>query len=265
MFETMRRRIALRIAPELATFKAQACRPGERHIQRLDREGFTITNRRFENTIAVAADDIADDQIGLYTPMVADFAQTAAELPDELVFDHLVKGFDTAHYDGQYFFDTDHPVLDEFGVERSVSNLTAGSGPAWFLIDDTRAIKPMIFQDREAPKITAKTNLTDDNVFNHDEFLWGVKRRCAAGFGAWQLIHASKAPLTADSYAAARQAMLSMRGAYDRKINLRPSLLVVSPANEAAARRILLAESDPQGGTNIWRGSATLHVETRLN
>lgn len=27
MFETMRRRIALRIAPELATFKAQACRP----------------------------------------------------------------------------------------------------------------------------------------------------------------------------------------------------------------------------------------------
>ena len=56
-----------------------------------------------------------------------------------------------------------------------------------------------------------------------------------------------------------------MRGAYDRKINLRPSLLVVSPANEAAARRILLAESDPQGGTNIWRGSATLHVETRLN
>lgn len=251
--------------PKLSDIKGMREWVGERHIQRLDREGFTITNRRFENTIAVSADDIADDQIGLYTPMVADFAQTAAELPDELVFDHLLKGFDTVHYDGQNFFDTDHPVVDEFGTERSVSNLTAGTDPVWFLIDDTRAIKPMIFQDREAPKITAKTNLTDDNVFHHDEFLWGVKRRCAAGFGAWQLIHASKAPLTAESYAAARQAMLSMRGAYDRKINLRPGLLVVSPANEGAARRILMAESDAGGGTNIWRNTAALHVETRLN
>ena len=83
--------------------------------------------------------------------------------------------------------------------------------------------------------------------------------------GAWQLIHASRAPLTADNYAAARQAMLSMRGAYDRKINLRPGLLVVSPANEGAARRILMSESDAGGGTNIWRNTATLHVETRLN
>jgi phage major head subunit gpT-like protein len=48
----------------------------------------------------------------------------------------------------------------------------------------TRSIKPMIFQDREKPKIAPKTNLNDDNVFFQDEFVWGAKRRCAAGFGA---------------------------------------------------------------------------------
>lgn len=251
--------------PKLSDIKGMREWVGERQIQRLDSTGFTISNRRFENTIAVSADAIADDQVGLYTPMVADFAQTAAELPDELVFDHLMKGFDTTHYDGQNFFDADHPVVDEFGTERSVSNYTDGTGPAWFLVDDTRAIKPMIFQDREAAKITAKTSLTDDNVFNHDEFLWGVKRRCAAGFGAWQLIHASKAELTPETYAQARKAMLEMRGGYGRKINLRPGLLIVSPGSEAAAREILLSERTTSGGTNIWRNSATMHVETRLN
>lgn len=250
--------------PKLADIKGMREWVGERFIQRLDKDGFSITNRKFENTIAVAADDIADDQVGIYTPMVQDFGQTAAELPDELVYEQLLAGFDTAHYDGQNFFDVDHPVLDEHGVERSVSNYTDGAGPAWFLVDDSRAIKPLIFQDREAAKITAKTNLTDENVFNHDEYVWGAKRRCAAGFGAWQLIHGAKIALTPASYAAAREQMLSMRGAWDRKINLRPKLLVVPPSLEGVAREILLAERNAAGATNIWRNTAELHVESRL-
>ncbi|TRD18341.1 Mu-like prophage major head subunit gpT family protein [Palleronia caenipelagi] len=250
--------------PKLSEIKGMREWIGERHVQRLTTDGFTITNRKFENTIAVSADDIADDQVGLFSSLVADFAQAAAELPDELVFDQLEMGFDTNHYDEQFFFDPDHPVSDEFGTMRSVSNYTDGAGPAWYLIDTTRSMKPLIFQDREAPKITPKTSLTDDNVFERDEFLWGAKRRCAAGFGAWQLIHASKAALTPASYAAARQTMLEMRGENGRKINLRPNLLVVSPGNEGAAREILMAERNAAGATNIWRNSAELHVESRL-
>jgi len=97
-----------------------------------------------------------------------------------------------------------------------------------------------------------------------DEFMWIAKRRCAAGFGAWQTVHASKSALTPATYAAARQAMLEMRGHRGRKLNLRPNLLVVSPANEGAAREILLNERDAAGATNSWRNTAELHVETRL-
>lgn len=237
---------------------------GERYIERLEQTAFSITNRKFEKTIAVSRDDIADDQYGIYRPIVADMGQVAAELPDELVWETLALGFTTTHYDGQFFFDTDHPVEDEAGAVQSVANYQAGSSSAWFLVDTTRMIKPVIFQDREGPEFVAKTMVTDDNVFKHDEYLWGTRRRCAAGFGAWQLAYASKAALTPTNYALAREAMLKMRGHRGRKLNLRPNLLVVAPANEAAAREILMAERDAAGATNIWRNTAEVHVETRL-
>ncbi len=237
---------------------------GERVINRFKIDGFQITNRSFENTMAVPVDAIEDDQVGMFSNIISDFGQTAAELPDDLIWDKLQTGFTTEHYDGQNFFDTEHPVEDENGVEQSVSNYTAGAGPAWYLLDTTRVIKPMIFQDRKAAQITAKTNLTDANVFDNDEFVWGAKRRCAAGLGAWQLIHGSKATLNAANYAAARKAMLEMRGHRGRKLNLRPNLLVVSAANEGAAREILLNERTDAGATNTWRNTAELHVETRL-
>lgn len=237
---------------------------GERFVERLESDGFVITNRKFEKTVAVPVDDIADDQIGIYTPVLSDMGQVAAELPDDLVWEQLEKGFTTEHYDGQMFFDTDHPVLDADGEEISVSNFGGGAGAAWYLVDDSRPIMPVIFQDREPAKIVPKTNLNDDNVFNNDEFVWGAKRRCASGFGAWQLIYASRQALTAANYSAARAAMISMRGHRGRKLNLKPKTLIVSAANEEAAREILMAERNAEGATNVWRGTAALHVETRL-
>lgn len=271
--ETTWQRIAMRVAstsrhqsyPKLSEIGGMREWVGERFVQRLERDGFTVTNRRFENTIAVAADEIHDDNYGIYTPMVQDFAQTAAELPDDLVWEKLETGFASEHYDGQFFFDTDHPVEGEAGGVTSVSNFGGGSGAAWYLIDTTRAIKPMIFQDRQAPQITPKTNLTDDNVFNNDEFVWGVKRRCAAAFGAWQLVFASRQPLNAASYEAARVAMMSMRGHKGRKLNVKPKLLVVPPVYDGAARDLLVSERTSAGATNKWRGTAELHVETRLS
>lgn len=251
--------------PKLADLPAMREWVGERFVNQVDVDGFVIRNRKFENTVSVPIDAIQDDQYGVYAPLFADLGQTAAELPDDLVWDQLASGFATTHYDGQFFFDTDHPVENQDGVISSVSNFGGGSGTAWYLIDTTRAIKPLIFQDRQPAQLTAKTSLTDDNVFYADAFVWGAKRRCAAGFGAWQLAFASKQTLNAANYAAARAAMLGMTGHRGRKLNLRPSLLVVPPSLEGAARAILLAEMDAAGATNLWRNTAELHVETRLS
>lgn len=256
---------ASNLYPKLSEIPSMREWLGERVINRFEITGFEIRNRRFENTIAVPVDAIADDQVGMYSTLASQFGETAAELPDDLVWEQLEMGFDTTHYDGQFFFDTDHPVEDENGQEQSVSNFTAGASPAWYLIDTSKVIKPLIFQDRQAAQIRALMDLSDPNVAFMDEYMWLAKRRCAAGFGAWQTIHASKAALTPENYAAARQAMLEMRGHAGRKLNLRPNLLVVSAANEGAAREILLNERDDAGATNKWRNTAELHVETRLS
>lgn len=237
---------------------------GERFIERLEADGFVIRNRKFEKTVSVQVDDISDDQVGIYAPIVSDMGQVAAELPDDLVWEQLEMGFDTEHYDGQMFFDTDHPIMAEDGSETSFSNFQGGAGAAWYLIDDSRAIKPLIFQDRQPAQITPKTSLTDDNVFLQDEFIWGAKRRCAAGFGAYQLAYASRQTLNAENYALARAAMIAARGNRGRKLNLKPKLLVVPASLEGAARDLLLSERDSAGATNRWRNTAELMVEGRL-
>jgi len=237
---------------------------GDRVINNVAKDGYKVTNRKFENTVGVERDDIEDDQIGIYNPLIADLGQTAAEHPDYLVWNLMKAGFATACYDGQPFFDADHPVIDEEGNEVSVSNFGGGAGTTWYLLDTTRAIKPLIFQNRRPAKLTAKTNMDDDNVFMRDEFLWGVDMRCAAGFGLWQLAYASKQTLNSDNYFAARAAMQEMKGDHGRQLRLRPTLLVLPPSLEKAGLEVLKAERDAAGATNVAMGTATQHVEQLL-
>ncbi|MGP9792161.1 Mu-like prophage major head subunit gpT family protein, partial [Roseinatronobacter sp. NSM] len=77
--------------------------------------GFTITNRKFESTISISRDDISDDRLGVFAPMIQSMGYEAAIHPDHVVFGLLAAGFDTLCYDGQNFFDTEHPVRDEDG------------------------------------------------------------------------------------------------------------------------------------------------------
>lgn len=179
------------------------------------------------------------------------------EQPDELVFALLAAGFTTECYDGQYFFDTDHPVLNQAGEQVSVSNMQAGASPAWYLLDTSRAVKPLIFQEREKPEFQSCDGPGDHNVFSRDEYLYGIRARHNVGFGFWQLAFASKAELTPENYAAAREAMQTMRGDEGRLLGLRPNTLVVPPSLESKARKIVSSALTAEGGTNEWAGTAT--------
>lgn len=71
------------------------------------------------------------------------------------------------------------------------------------------------------------------------------------------------AKLDADSYVSARESMMLLKGDKGRSLNLVPDLLVVSPANEKAARLILKADQI-NGTTNVLKDTAELLVETEL-
>lgn len=232
---------------------------GDRVVNNLQAHGYTVKNRKFENTISVSRDSIEDDQYGIYGPLFQEMGKTTAEFPDELIFSLLGAGFSTTCYDGQYFFDADHPVGGETGVV-SVSNMQAGAGPAWFLLDTTRAIKPMLWQTRIPFNFTRLDKDGDENVFWRDEYVYGVRGRANAGFGLWQLAFGSKADLDATNYAAARKAMMEMKGDAGRPLNIKPKLLIVPPALESAARKLVNSEYGTGGVTNEWKGTADLVV-----
>lgn len=238
---------------------------GDRVIQNLKAHSFAIANRKFESTISVPREKIEDDKFGIFAPMLAEMGKATAEHPDELLFSLLGAGFNNICYDGQYFFDTDHPVKNAAGATVNASNMQAGSGPAWFLLDTSRAIKPMVFQKRVDYTFQVFDKENDSNVFWKDEFVYGVRARVNAGFGLWQLAFASKAELNAANYEAARQAMMTLKGDEGRPLNIIPDTLVVSPALEGDAMRLLnngsrielVGEDElPVAITNEWAGTA---------
>ena len=213
---------------------------GPRVVKNLSLSSYTIKNRKFEDTISVPREDIEDDKYGVLGPYVAEMGRAAAEHPDQLLAELLATGFAAACYDGQFFFDTDHPVGDGEQVPvTSVSNVQAGAGPAWYLLDASRAVKPLIFQERAAPKLTPLTKESDENVFLEDEYLYGVRARSNAGFGLWQMAFASKDDLTPDNYEAARAAMAAFKGDGGRPLGIKPNVLLVPPSLEGDGMRLL--------------------------
>lgn len=232
----------------------------ERVVRALAAHDFTIRNKSFEATVAVDRDDIEDDNIGVYGPMFKELGRNAKLHPEKMIADLMKNGTSQLCYDGQYYFDADHPVGD-----GTVSNFTDGSGTPWYLLCTTFSIKPFIFQERRPPELVEQSDpRSSDAVFMRKQFLYGVDYRGNAGYGLWQLAYCSKADLTPDSYAAARAAMMSLTNSEGQPLAIVPDLLVVPPTLEAAGREVLMAERDTNGATNVWRGSAELLVWTAL-
>lgn len=232
---------------------------GERQVQNLAVHDYAIKNKTFENTVGVGREEIEDDQYGIYTPVIQQLGQDAALHPDELVFGLLNAGFTTPCYDGQYFFDTDHPVGAP-GAQVSVSNFQGGSASAWFLLDTTKVIKPVLYQKRRDYAFTAKTSLTDENVFNRNEFVWGADGRGNAGLGLWQLAYASREALTVQSYADARAEHQSLCGDNGKPLVIRSAELWVPPNLEQAALEVVQAERLANGASNVMRNLSKVVV-----
>lgn len=238
---------------------------GPREIQNLSEHSYTIVNETYEETVGVDRNDIRDDSLGIYSTLMEQLGEAVGALPDELVFGALKNGFTDNCYDGQAFFDTDHPVIQADGSTASVSNTGGGSGAPWFLLCTNKPVKPIIYQEREAFTFVSKDDPKDDNVFMNRQYLYGTDGRCNVGYGFWQMAYGSKQTLDAASYEAARAALRGMKGDHGRPLGLKPNLLVVPSGLEGAALEILNAERDAAGATNVWKGTAELLVTSWLD
>jgi phage major head subunit gpT-like protein len=217
---------------------------GDRQVLSVKANGYSIDNVDYEATVGVPRNDIEDDQWGIYGPMMEEMGMTAAQFFDLQLFTLLNNGFTTECYDGQPFFDADHPVgvLGQNTVQ-SVSNLQAGSGPAWFLFDVSHALKPLILQMRKKPEFITKVDpRTSDSVFMKKEFLYGVDCRLGAGFGFWQMAFASQQPITAANVEAAFTAMRQFQSDQGRLLGINPTVMLCGPSTYFVARALIKAQ-----------------------
>ena len=233
---------------------------GPRVVNNLKAHRFTIENRKFELTVSVSRTDLEDDRLGVFKPVFAQIGQLARRHPEERLFGLLKAGFATACFDGQNFFDSDHPVEGADGAVTSVSNMQTGSEPAWFLLDVSQAVRPIIWQKRQDYEFQQGNRDDEEYVFKNDEYLYGVRARVNAGFGLWQLAFGSQDTLDETNYAAARAAMMGAKADGGRLFGARPTVLVVPPELESDALYLLNTETKDGGGSNPWKGTAELIV-----
>ncbi|MBI5815893.1 MAG: Mu-like prophage major head subunit gpT family protein [Nitrospinae bacterium] len=96
---------------------------GERVIKSLAAAGYYLKNKDFELTLGVPRNNILDDNLGLFTPLLESLARAAKLHPAELLAAILKAGETNLAFDGKPFFATDHPN----GAQTPFSNLFAAT------------------------------------------------------------------------------------------------------------------------------------------
>ncbi|MDR1239266.1 MAG: Mu-like prophage major head subunit gpT family protein [Treponema sp.] len=239
---------------------------GERIVRDISESAYAIVNKKFESTLEVERTHIEDDNLGIYRSRAAHMAFEIERFFDQSVADLMADGFNALCYDGQPFFDTEHPVYpntDGTGDPKAVSNIVGSAGAAgksWFLLSLAGPLRPFILQQRSAPEIDEITDPKNDAVFMRDKYLYGIRYRGNFGYGLWQQAVASRQDLDPDSYNAARLAMRSFRRDGGAPLGMRPTHLVVDPSNEAAGRALLEMQFYHGGSSNPNYHTAELLV-----
>ncbi|EAA6550544.1 head protein [Salmonella enterica subsp. diarizonae] len=103
---------------------------GEKKVKQLAASRYTIVNKDWETTIEVDRNDLEDDNTGQYALKARGAGESAADLPGNIVFDLVNNGFKNTCFDGQYFFDSDHPQGNGFASNKGKKALSCATQAA---------------------------------------------------------------------------------------------------------------------------------------
>ena len=122
---------------------------GEKFIKQFEAFKYAIVNEDWEATVAVDRNDIEDDTLGIYAPMAQEAGFSAKQLPDEIDAELKNGAFTALCYDGQYFYDVDHPVGGSSVSNRSAVALSAATMAAATASYGAARLAIMSFKDEE--------------------------------------------------------------------------------------------------------------------
>lgn len=239
---------------------------GERQLADLGKHGYSIVNKTWESSISISRDEVDDDQIGHYSVIAQNYGDQVAYFPDTLAYPLLAAGFTTLCYDGQNYFDTDHPLETTPATTFSnvVGDPSTDTGEPWFLIDDTKVLKPVVYQNRR-PFVFKNMNPTGEYTWFNNRYAAGVDGRCNVGFSFPQLAIGSKAALTDANYEEAKKLLQKMKKVDGTPIGVRATKLVVGPDNEAAAKKLIARMLIEGGDSNIYYNDVEIVVSPLIS
>lgn len=82
---------------------------GDRKIKGVSEASFKISVKKWEVTVSVLREDLMYDKLGQIRTQLSQLGQAYPLHLADYAVDLLLGGFTANGYDGQYFFDTDHP------------------------------------------------------------------------------------------------------------------------------------------------------------
>lgn len=100
---------------------------GPRQIDNAVARDYELKNDDFEKTIGLDANKVKDDQYGVFGPVVDDLGVQAKYWPDDVMTTVIEAGTTEECFDGQPFFDTDHPVDLDDSTKGTYSNNLIGA------------------------------------------------------------------------------------------------------------------------------------------
>lgn len=234
---------------------------GERRLAAIKEKAYQLINEKFEVSTAVAVDAIADDNLGLWPNVITGWGRNAQKLRAMLIAEALSQGHTRECYDGQNFFDTDHPVGD--GTASNMS--AAGAAQPWFLLDCSQMLRPIIHQKRLDPQFAMVMNPADSKVFLEDQYMMGAKARGASGYTYWQMAYRSTQTLNAANYIAARDAMMALKNDVGEPLEIMPTHIVVGVSNWQAAKDLFQKPNLTGGESNTLNGEVAVQLLKRLS
>lgn len=239
-----------------------------RTFQNTDMVSMAIANKEFEETIEVRYIDVEDDNISQYSTIMSAMGETLAYHPRSLLFKALRAGTTTLAIDGQNFFDTDHPSFDDLGAASTFSNIREGADGAqpWVLLDNSRSfMRPIIFQNREAPRVDMVGGAFDERGnYIGMTIPFGTWARYNVGLFMPHLALVSSEVLSEDNVYAAMAQMQSVRKQDGSYANVSPTHIVVAPSQRQEAEQIFAAALVALGGTNTLYNSVKVVVAPEL-
>jgi len=237
----------------------------DRQLTELGSNGYQIVNKTYEASIKIKREDLEDDKIGKYSVLAKAWGRESSLFPDKHTYGLLAAGFTTLCFDGQNYFDSDHPL--ETTPASTYSNVVGDpatdTGSPWFLLDNSQILMPIIYQDRR-PLALEFIGATSEYAWFNNMVAQGVDGRAGFGFSFPQIAIGSKAALSEANFDLAKQRLAGMKKTNGTPLGTMATTLVVGPSNESAARKLIAREFLENGESNIYYNNVEIVVSRYL-